>query len=97
MSAILKRGLEPEHPGFVLREMYVEPLDITNAYLAERIGVTRITINKLLNGKQGITAEMALRLAKAFSTTPVFWLNLQRNYDLWQAEKRFAADIKAIA
>ncbi|MCH5600898.1 HigA family addiction module antitoxin [Niabella ginsengisoli] len=97
MNAELKRGIAPEHPGIILREMYAEPLGITNSYLAENIGVTRITVNKLLNGRQGITAEMALRLSKAFKTSPLFWLNLQRNYDLWLAEKNFKEDIKAIA
>lgn len=97
MNTVLKRGLPPEHPGLILRELYVEPLGISNSFLAEKIGVTRITVNKLLNGKQGITAEMSLRLAKAFSTSALFWLNLQRNYDLWQAEKKFNANVKSIA
>lgn len=97
MNSILQRGLAPEHPGLILKEMYVEPLGINNNFLAEKIGVSRITVNKLLNGRQGITAEMALRLSRAFSTSPLLWLNLQRNYDLWQAEKKFDENIKAIA
>lgn len=97
MNTVLKRGLEPEHPGVILREMYIEPLELTHTLLAQTIGVTRVTVNKLLNGRQGITAEMALRLSKAFKTSALFWLNLQRNYDLWYAEKKFKENIKAIA
>lgn len=84
MSTIsLTRGIAPEHPGVILRELYVEPLELNNQQVAENLGVTRVTVNKILNGKQSITAEMAIRLSKAFKTSPELWMNLQQGFDLW--------------
>jgi addiction module HigA family antidote len=84
---MLKQGMEPQHPGQVLKELYFEPLGLSQLAVADNLGVTRKTLSMLLNGHQGISAEMALRLAKAFNTSPELWLNLQRNYDLWMARK----------
>ncbi|WP_026750933.1 HigA family addiction module antitoxin [Sediminibacterium sp. C3] len=85
MKEKLKRGLTPTHPGILLKEMYLTPLNITITELAVKFGVARKTISELVNGKVGVSAEMSLRLAKAFNTTPEFWLNMQRNYDLFTA------------
>lgn len=85
---MLKRSLPPVHPGEILKNMYLEPLGLTQSEFAENLGVTRKTLSMLLNEHQGVSAEMALRLAKACNTTPGLWLNLQREYDLWHAEKR---------
>lgn len=85
---MLKRGMPPTHPGEILRLLYLEPLGINQAEAADHLGVARKTLSMLLNGHQGISAEMALRLAKAFNTTPRIWLNLQLTYDLWHAEKK---------
>jgi addiction module HigA family antidote len=85
---MLKRGMKPTHPGRVLRNLYMEPLDLNNGDAAENLGITRKTLSLLLNEHQGISAEMALRLAKAFGTTPELWMNMQRNYDLWNAEQK---------
>ncbi len=82
---MLKQGMQPTHPGHVLKEIYLDPLGISQADAAGNLGVTRKTLSMLLNGHQGISAEMALRLGKAFGTTPEFWLNMQCNYDLWNA------------
>lgn len=79
---------KPEHPGIVLKEMYLEPLGISVTRAAESLGVTRKTLSELVNGKSGISTPMALRLSKAFGTTPELWLNMQQNYDLWQAKKK---------
>lgn len=84
---MLKRGLEPSHPGEILKSLYLEPLGLTQDEAAKNLGVTRKTLSMLLNGRQGISAEMALRLSKAFKTTTFLWLNLQNNYDLWYAGK----------
>ena len=54
--------------------------------MAETLGVSRKTLSKIINGRGSITPDMALRLSRAFDTSPEFWLNLQKNYDLWQAE-----------
>jgi addiction module HigA family antidote len=84
-SDMVKQGMPPVHPGEILKEMYLEPLEVNLTQLADILGVARKTISQLVNGHMGVSAEMALRLAKAFDTTPQLWLNLQRNYDLWHA------------
>lgn len=76
------------HPGQVLKEMYLEPLGLSQTEAAANLGVTRKTLSMLLNRHQGISAEMALRLSKAFNTTPELWLNMQQNYDLWHAGQK---------
>ena len=76
----------PPHPGEVLRELCLEPLGISVTYAAEALGVSRKTLSSVLNGRSGISPEMAIRLAKAFDTSPESWLNQQIQYDLWKAE-----------
>jgi len=82
---------QPTHPGTILREDYLVPLEITITDMAAMLGVSRKTLSKILNGNGGISPEMALRLSRAFGTTPDLWLNLQNNYDLWNAEKASSA------
>ena len=82
---MLQQKMPPVHPGEILKEMYLDPLTISITALADNLGVARKTVSQLVNGHMGVSAEMALRLGKAFNTTPELWLNLQRNYDLWQA------------
>jgi len=77
--------MPPVHPGEILKEMYLDPLRISITDVAENLGVARKTVSQLVNGHMGVSAEMALRLGKAFNTTPELWLNMQRNYDLWRA------------
>jgi len=76
----------PTHPGNIIKEDYLLPLSITIKDMADTLGVSRKTLSKIINEKGAITPDMALRLSRAFDTTPNFWLNLQKNYDLWQAE-----------
>jgi antitoxin HigA-1 len=71
----------PPHPGLLVRHECIEPLGLTVTKAAEGLGVTRQALNNLVNGKAGISPEMAVRLAKAFGSTPAFWLRLQSNYD----------------
>jgi addiction module HigA family antidote len=73
----------PTHPGEVLKMHYLEPLQLTISDAAEGLGVSRKTLSKIVNERGAVTPDMALRLAKAFRTTPELWLNLQRNHDLW--------------
>jgi addiction module HigA family antidote len=79
---------KPAHPGEVLKELYLEPLGLTITTAAESLGITRKTLSELTNGRSGISTSMALRLSKAFGTTPELWLNMQQNYDLWKAKKK---------
>lgn len=76
----------PPHPGEILKEFCIEPLELTVTRAAESLGVTRKTLSMLLNGKSGISPEMALRLSKVFGRTPEAWLRLQLQYDLWKAK-----------
>jgi addiction module HigA family antidote len=82
----------PAHPGEVLRELYLAPLELTVTEAAAALGVTRKTFSQLLNCRAGISTAMALRLSKAFETTPELWLNMQVNYDLWQERQHLALD-----
>ncbi|NQU40608.1 MAG: HigA family addiction module antidote protein [Lentisphaerae bacterium] len=77
----------PPHPGEVLRELCLEPLGLSVTDAAEALGVARKTLSAILNGRSGISPEMAMRLGKAFDTTPESWLHQQVQYDLWVAEQ----------
>ena len=83
----------PPHPGEIIRDLCLEPLELSVTDAAQALGVSRKTLSSILNGRSGISPEMALRLAKAFNTTPESWLNQQIQYDLWQAKKA-SKDIK---
>lgn len=78
----------PVHPGRILLKHYIEPLNIKIIDLAGTLGVSRKAISAIVNEHKAVTSDMALRLSKAFGTTPELWLNLQRNYDLWQARNK---------
>lgn len=77
----------PPHPGEVLRTLCLEPLGLTVTEAANALGVSRKTLSAILNGRAGISPEMAVRLSIAFDTTSESWLNQQSQYDLWQAEQ----------
>jgi antitoxin HigA-1 len=77
----------PPHPGEVLRDLCLEPLGLTITDAAAALGVSRKTLSSILNGRAGISPEMALRLSIAFNTTPESWLNQQSQYDLWIARQ----------
>jgi len=77
----------PPHPGEVLRELCLEPLGLTVTEASEALGVSRKTLSAILNGRSGISPEMAIRLSKAFSTSAESWLAQQMQYDLWVAEQ----------
>lgn len=82
------RMRNPPHPGRIVRRECIEPLGVTVTEAAARLGVRRQTLNNLVNEKAGISPEMAIRLSKAFGSSPEVWLGLQMEYDLAQAEKR---------
>jgi addiction module HigA family antidote len=81
----------PPHPGEILAEFYLEPLNLTVTAAAEKLIISRPNLSAIINGKAGISPGMAVKLAKAFDTTPHYWLNLQANYDLWQVSKNDSA------
>jgi len=83
-----KKLRHPTHPGGILKRHYIEPLSMTISGLAGVLGVSRKTLSEIVNAHASITPDMALRLSKAFKTTPELWLNMQRNYNLWQASHK---------
>jgi len=76
------RKRAPNHPGGLIYRQYLEPLGLTVSELAKILGVSRKTVSKIINERGSISADMALRLSRAFHTTPQLWLNLQQNYGL---------------
>ena len=77
----------PPHPGEFIREIYLEPYELSIRSLAESLGVSASTLARVISGTSGISPEMALRLSKAIGRSPESWLAMQHNYDLWQARK----------
>jgi addiction module HigA family antidote len=86
----------PIHPGEILREEFLPEYGLTVTSLAESLGVSRQSVNELLRERRAVSPEMALRLGKLFGTTPEFWLNLQRNVDLWDAAGALKRQIAGI-
>lgn len=78
---------KPTTPGEILQEEYLSPLGITQKQLADHIGYDVKVINRLINGRTGVTASLALKLAAALKTTPEFWLNAQNAIDIYEASK----------
>ena len=78
----------PPHPGGIVRRQCLEPFGLTVTRAAEGLGVTRQALSELVNERAGISTEMAIRLSKAFGSTPETWLGMQMAYDLWQARER---------
>lgn len=83
----------PTHPGEMLLEEFLNPLGMTQVELAEKIQVSYPRVNQIVKGRRGVTPDTALRLAALFGTTPEFWLNGQRNWDLWHAMRASSAKI----
>ena len=83
-------------PGEILREEFMEPLKISSYKLAHTIGVSQTAIGEILNGKRAISVAMAYKLSKAFRTTPDFWLNLQRDYDILRFDESSIGKIQPL-
>ena len=90
----MSRMLNPAHPGEVLREWLPEGMTVTKA--AEELQVSRVTLSKVLNGKAGVTAGMALRLSVWLGTSPDVWLGMQTQWELWQAEQQPRPNIRPL-
>jgi addiction module HigA family antidote len=86
-GAMSKQPTNPFHPGEILLEEFLEPLQLSQTAFAARLGWTRARLNELIKGKRGITAAAALDLAEALGTSPKLWMNLQATYDLDKAAK----------
>jgi len=86
----------PAHPGEVLLEMYMKPLEVSITKAAAATGVTRKHVSAIVNGRASVTPDMALRLAAAFATDPELWVNMQAQYDLWILSKKARPKVKAL-
>ncbi len=78
----------PPHPGEIVKSLCLEPLGLTVTQAANALGVSRKTLSAIINGRAGISPEMAVRLSIAFGTSAESWLNQQIQHDLWHAEQR---------
>lgn len=87
---------QPTHPGEMLLEEYLKPMNLTQRDLAEGIRVSYQRVNEIINRKRGITPSTALRLAKYFGNTEGFWMNLQLRWDLYQARESEARELAKI-
>ena len=88
------RRLPLVHPGEILRDEFLSPMDLSVYRLAQAIKVSRSRLNDLVLGRRGVTTDTALRLGRYFGTTPEFWINLQTRYDLDVAERTVRAKIE---
>jgi addiction module HigA family antidote len=82
----------PPHPGEFIREVYLEPFELTGRQLAAKLDVSPSTLNRILNGYSNLSSEMALRLSKALGRSAESWLAMQDNYNLWQARQSVNLD-----
>lgn len=86
------RMKDPAHPGEILKDLYMEPLNLTVTETAKKLGVNRNVVSKIVNKKGGISPEMAYKLAKAFDSDPEYWITLQTQYDMAKACKTVNLD-----
>ena len=86
-TPLLERAVAPSHPGAVLRELYLPRVGLNQGELAQKLGVSRRTISMIVNESRPVTVDMSHRLARAFGTSPEFWLRLQNARDSWQAAR----------
>jgi addiction module HigA family antidote len=84
----------PPHPGEFIRQIYLEPFDVSVRSLADSLGVAASTLTRIVNAQSAVSPEMALRLSRALGRSPESWLAMQHNYDLWHAKK--TADLSAV-
>jgi antitoxin HigA-1 len=87
-EVVTMRMYNPPHPGEIIKSLCLDPLGVSVTQAAQALGVSRKTLSSILNGRAGISPEMAVRLSMAFGTSAESWLNQQTQYDLWHAEQR---------
>jgi len=88
--------IAPSHPGELIREDILPTLEMTITDLAEHLGVSRVALSEVVNGKRAVSVGMAQRLGKAFGNGARFWLALQMQYDIWQAEQTSKIAVKPL-
>jgi len=96
MTTTHKNGMPPIHPGEILREEYLEPLGMSANRLAAALGIPTNRVTEIIGERRAVTADTALRLARALGTSPDFWMNLQKRFELRTAEIELGARLKAV-
>lgn len=86
----------PPHPGEILRERFLKPRGLTQTELAERLRMSYVRLNEIVNGRRGITPDTALRFGRLFDTPPEYWLHAQMACDLYEAQQKIGAEIEEI-
>ena len=84
----MKRNLPPVHPGEILRKEYLKERKLTVTEVAKGLGIARANLSAIVNERAGISPELAVKLSEAFGNTAQFWVDLQKNYELWHAERK---------
>jgi addiction module HigA family antidote len=92
----VRLGFEPAHPGEIIREDILPALGMNISELAAHLGVSRVTLSRLVNERSAVSMDMARRLGAAFGNGPRIWLALQMQYDLWHAEQEPAVEVKRL-
>jgi len=87
----------PAHPGEILRDLYLKPLGVSITAAADALGVTRKHVSEIVNGHAPVSADMAIRLAGALGTEPEIWVNMQAQYDLWEAAQKAPPKVKVLS
>lgn len=96
ISNVETRKIKPTHPGEMLREDFMPDYGLTVTTFAEKLGVSRQTVNELLNERRSVSPAIALRLSRLFGNSPEFWLNAQLAVDLWEAQKNYKKELSHI-
>ncbi len=94
---MIKQKRTPTHPGRILKEEFLDELNISQTELASRLGTSFRTVNEIINEKRNITTEMAIKLAKFFGTSIELWLNLQNQYDVYKIFNKKKEAIKRVS
>jgi addiction module HigA family antidote len=92
----MAKRLPPVHPGEVLREDFLRPMNLSPYAVARAVGVPRTRIERLVNEQTGVTADTALRLARYLGTSPAFWMGMQAQYDLERAQDEMGTELRKI-
>ena len=92
---MLPKKRPPTHPGQMLLKEFLEPMGFTQKEFSDHLGWTYARLNEIINGRRGMSVESALAFSDAFKIEPEFWLNLQRDWDLWHAMKKHK-NVKAL-
>ncbi len=87
MKSLRNPNRRPTHPGAILREDVLPALEMTQTELAQRLGVSRLSVSELLHEKRSMTPEMAARVGKLLNTSPESWLRMQESVDLWEVQQ----------